>query len=480
MSRLCFTVFLLLLAAATAAVHCNNELQAVAMAREALLLQSGRVGYEMLSGSGGDDGADALADCVKLYEAAEPRLGLLVFAGDSNFSRDDAVTWLGAALASHATCLDGLGEREWLVEAGQARNLTRLISRALALYSAAGGADTRRKSSTGSDVAGLLASWDVTTSKADLVVAQDGSGNYRTVSEAVAALGRKRPAGGRIVVHVKSGVYRETVDIGRNLKNVMFVGDGIDRTVITAGRNVPDGATTFNSATFGVSGDGFWARDMTFENTAGPEKHQAVAARVSSDESVFYRCSFRGYQDTLFVHSLRQFYRDCHVYGTIDFIFGDAATVFQNCDILVRRPMDHQSNIITAQGRSDPNQNTGISIVNSRVSPAGNFQAVKGKFKTYLGRPWKPYSRTVIMKTELDGFVDGKGWKEWSGDYGLKTLYYAEYMNSGAGASTASRVKWPGFHLMHDRREAEGFSAGKFISGESWIPATGVPFMAGI
>lgn len=120
----------------------------------------------------------------------------------------------------------------------------------------------------------------------------------------------------------------------------------------------------------GVSGDGFWARDMTFENTAGPQKQQAVALRVSSDLAVFYRCSIKGYQDTLYAHSQRQFYRDCQIYGTIDFIFGDAPVVLQNCDIYVRKPMDHQSNMITAQGRENPNENTGISIENSRVRPA--------------------------------------------------------------------------------------------------------------
>ncbi|KAF5186389.1 Pectinesterase/pectinesterase inhibitor, partial [Thalictrum thalictroides] len=127
--------------------------------------------------------------------------------------------------------------------------------------------------------------------------------------------------------------------------------------------NVKDGATTYNSATFVVAGDGFWARDITFENTAWPQNHQAVAITVASDLSVFYRCSFKGYQDTLFVHSLRQFYRDCYVYGTVDFIYGNAAAVLQNCNILVRRPMDHQGNMITAQGRDDPNENTGISTI---------------------------------------------------------------------------------------------------------------------
>lgn len=225
-----------------------------------------------------------------------------------------------------------------------------------------------------------------------------------------------------------------------------------------------------------MSGDRFWARDMTFENTAGPHKHQAVALSVASDLSVFYRCSFKGYQDTLLVHSLRQFYRECHIYGTIDFIFGNAAAVFQNCNIFVRKPLDHQSNMITAQGRDDSNENTGISIINSRVTAAPDFSTVKGQFKSYLGRPWKRYSRTVVLKTYLDGLIDPKGWTEWSGNFALSTLYYGEYMNFGNGASTANRVKWPGFHVLNDPREARPFTASNFIQGESWIPVTGVPF----
>lgn len=232
--------------------------------------------------------------------------------------------------------------------------------------------------------------------------------------------------------------------------------------------------------TTGISGDGFWARDMTFENTAGPEKHQAVALRVSSDLSVFYRCSFKGYQDTLFVHSFRQFYRECHIYGTIDFIFGDAAVVFQNCDIFVKKPMNHQSPMITAQGRDNSNQNTGISIINCRVLPSSEFKDVKENFKSYLGRPWKKYSRTVFLKTDLDGLVDPRGWSEWSGDFALSTLYYGEYKNSGDGASTANRVKWPGFHVLHEDHEASPFSVANFIQGHYWIPSTGISFSAEI
>lgn len=213
-----------------------------------------------------------------------------------------------------------------------------------------------------------------------------------------------------------------------------------------------------------MSGDGFWARDMTFENTADPHKHQAVAPRVSSDLSVFYRCSFKGYQDTLFTLSLRQFYRDCQIYGTIDFIFGDAAAVFQNCDIFVRRPMHDQSNMVTAQGRDNPNEK--YRNLDSRIASRGSFPS--------------RVTWTVILKTDLDGIIHPEGWIEWDGNFALSTLYYAEYLNAGLGAATANRVKWPGFHVLNNPQQAAPFTVTGFIQGDSWIPATGVPFWLGI
>lgn len=115
-------------------------------------------------------------------------------------------------------------------------------------------------------------------------------------------------------------------------------------------------------------GDGFLARDITFQNTAGAIKHQAVALRAGSDLAAFYRCAFLAYQDTLYVHSNRQFFTDCMVVGTVDFIFGNSAAVLQNCDIRPRLPLQGQKNMVTAQGRTDPNQNTGIVIQNSKIS----------------------------------------------------------------------------------------------------------------
>lgn len=123
-----------------------------------------------------------------------------------------------------------------------------------------------------------------------------------------------------------------------------------------------------------VYGERFVAMGITFQNTAGPEKHQAVAVRNNADISTFYRCSFEGYQDTLYAHSLRQFYRECDIYGTVDFIFGNAAAIFQKCNLYARRPMPNQKVAVTAQGRTDPNQNTGISIHNCTVAAAPDFQ----------------------------------------------------------------------------------------------------------
>jgi pectinesterase len=227
-----------------------------------------------------------------------------------------------------------------------------------------------------------------------------------------------------------------------------------------------------------VVGSNFLARDLTIENVAGPSKHQAVALRVGADLSAFYRCSFVGYQDTLYVHSLRQFFRDCDVYGTIDFVFGNAAVVLQGCNLYARKPLPNQKNIFTAQGREDPNQNTGISVQRCKVAAAADLAA--GNTKTYLGRPWKQYSRTVFMQSELDSLIDPAGWLEWNGDFALDTLYYGEYMNTGAGADTSARVKWKGYRVITSAAEASTFTVASFIDGNVWLQGTSVPFTTGL
>lgn len=222
-----------------------------------------------------------------------------------------------------------------------------------------------------------------------------------------------------------------------------------------------------------AEGDGLVARDMTIRNTAGPENNQAVALRSDSDMSAFYRCSIEGYQDTLYVHSGRQFFRQCDIYGTVDFIFGNAAAVFQNCRIFARRPRNGV-NTITAQSRVNPNQTTGIVIQNSVVLGAPGARL--GGVKTYLGRPWRAYARTVVMGTQLGPLIEPKGWVEWDNVTALTTLYYGEYRNSGPGSGTENRVDWAGFHVISDIQEARRFTLPKFIDAASWLPPTKVPF----
>ncbi|KAF3779349.1 Pectinesterase 3 [Nymphaea thermarum] len=437
----------------------------------------------------------ALQDCQELFSDTLSQLTVSVAdlrsALRSNLS-EDALALLSAAMTNQYTCLEGFDYSSGSVKNAiqdKLHNVTKLVSNSLSMTTKVKprqpGATTSVYTQDKDGFPSWLSAGDrkllqasAGGIKANVVVAKDGSGQFTTVSAAVAAA----PSGstGKYVIYIKAGTYQEAVDVPRGKTNLMFVGDGIGRTVITGSRNVQDGWTTFRSATVGVVGNGFVARDITFQNTAGPSKHQAVAIRVGSDLSAFYRCSFVGYQDTLYVHSLRQFYRDCQIYGTVDFIFGNAAVVFQGCSIYARRPNPSQSNTFTAQGRQDPNQNTGISIQNCKLAAASDLAAVQSNFKTYLGRPWQAYSRTVVMQSQIDGLVDPAGWLPWSGSFALSTLFYGEYLNQGAGAGTANRVTWPGYRVITSASVASQFTVQNFIVGTAWLGATGVPFSAGL
>ncbi|KAF8401172.1 hypothetical protein HHK36_014476 [Tetracentron sinense] len=440
----------------------------------------------------------ALHDCLEMIDETLDELhktadDLKEYPNKKSLSQhaDDLKTLLSAAMTNQDSCVDGFSHdgadkqvRQTLLQ-GQLY-VHRMCSNTLALIKNMTDTDIanqryaeeRRLQSgwphwlSGADRR-LLQSSSATTTP-DVVVAADGSGDYETVSAAVAAAPEKSSK--RYIIKINAGVYRENVEVPKKKTNLMFVGDGRTNTIITASRNVVDGSTTFHSATVAVVGERFLARDITFQNTAGPSKHQAVALRVGSDLSAFYRCDMLAYQDTLYVHSLRQFYVNCLVAGTVDFIFGNAAAVFQDCDIHARRPNSGQKNMVTAQGRDDPNQNTGIVIQKCRIGATSDLQPVSSSFPTYLGRPWKEYSRTVIMQSTISDVINPVGWHEWNGDFALTTLYYAEYQNSGDGAGTSDRVKWKGFKVITSATEAQGFTTGSFIAGTSWLSSTGFPF----
>ncbi|KAK9071590.1 hypothetical protein SSX86_008018 [Deinandra increscens subsp. villosa] len=312
--------------------------------------------------------------------------------------------------------------------------------------------------------------------KADVTVCKGGGCDHATVQEAVNAA----PDWGfdrRFVIRVNAGVYLETVRVGFEKQNVVILGDGMGKTVISGSLNVgQSGLSTYNTATFGVVGDGFMASGLTIENTAGPDAHQAVAFRSDSDRSVLENCEFIGNQDTLYAHSLRQFYKSCRIQGNVDFIFGNSASVFQDCTILVGprqlNPEKGENNAVTAHGRVDPAQATGFVFRNCLINGTEEYMRLYNTnpkvHKTYLGRPWKEFSRTVFIDCKLEALITPQGWMPWAGDFALQTLYYGEFGNSGSGSDLSGRVTWssriPADHV-------NVYSVGNFLQGyqnNSW------------
>ncbi|KAM1813214.1 hypothetical protein ACFX11_027047 [Malus domestica] len=420
--------------------------------------------------------------CEELMNMSLKRLdqSLLALKSSPRKYKHDIQTWLSAAMTFQETCKDYAADH-------QAVNISQIgkriddasesVSNLLALVNRISNhhinAETEKQ--------GVFPKWispgdrkllQATTVKANAVVAKDGSGDYKTVSEAIGAA-----SGGRFVIHVKAGVYEEK--IRTNKDGITLIGEGKDSTIITGDDSVANGATMPGSATFTITGDGFIARDIGFQNTAGPQGEQALALYIASDHSVLYRCSVLGYQGTLYALAFRQFYKECDIYGTIDFIFGNAAAVFQSFNLVLRKNKGY--NAILANGRTDPGQKTGFSVQNCRIVPSLDFSLVKHSYSSYLGRPWKQYSRAVVMESNIDDVIAPSGWVEWpgAGSSSLRTLYFAEYANVGPGSGVGKRVQWPGFHVI-GADEAVEFTVTNFIAGTSWLPSTGVTFVSGL
>ncbi|XP_047322899.1 pectinesterase-like [Impatiens glandulifera] len=439
--------------------------------------------------------AAAFANCRDLLELAMDHLNDTAnLSGDitSPNTLDDMLTWLSAAGTYQQTCLDDFEDSLNSTVSNYLKTSSELTSNSLAIvnsFAKVANEFNFHRRLLNSDVDDSSApSWLSRSGRrllqapsgsiqVDAIVAKDGSGKYKTISAALKAVPEKSKT--RFIIYVKKGVYQENVVVSKNAWNVMIIGDGLRSTIVTGNLNVVDGTPTFQSATFTVNGKGFIARDMGFRNTAGAIKHQAVALLSTADQSVFYGCSMDAFQDTLYPHSNRQFYRECTITGTVDFIFGNAAVVFQNCTIVPRLPMSGQQNTITAQGKLDPNQNTGISIQGSTLIASNDLKGTS--IKTYLGRPWKDYSTTIFFNSNFVGsLINPAGWLPWVGNSAPATIFYAEYQNFGTSASTKNRVKWSGLKLNLTAKQVAKFTVNPFIDGANWLPATAVPFVPGL
>lgn len=191
----------------------------------------------------------------------------------------------------------------------------------------------------------------------------------------------------------------------------------------------------------------------------------------------FFSVRVDGYQDSLYVQANKQFYRNCVISGTVDFIFGDSSTIIQNSLIIIRKGRKGNQNTVTAHGKEEYHETTAIVLHNCRIVPEQLLVPEKFAVKSYLGRPWKKYATSVIMQTEIGDFIQPAGYLSWNGD---QTGYFGEYANRGPGSSTRGRVNWRGFHIMQ-RSTALGYTVEKYLNvGYPWVRYTGIKYIAGL
>lgn len=289
------------------------------------------------------------------------------------------------------------------------------------------------------------------------VVAADGSGDFRTVQEAINAVPDFRKNETRIFI--KKGTYKEKLTLATSKTNVTFIGEDRDKTILTyddfaqkKNRFGEDIGTT-GSTSFFVFGDGFRAENITFENSSGPVG-QAVAVRVDGDRIAFINCRFLGNQDTLYPHGekSRQYYKNCYIEGTVDFIFGWSTAVFDRCTIFCK---DH--GFVTAPST---NEGTAFGLVFLDCKMTGD--ATEASF--YLGRPWRSFGKSAFLRCDLGKMIKPEGWHNWDKADAEKNSFFAEYKNTGAGATTEKRVGWS--HQLTDE-ESNGYTPEKILG--DWV-----------
>jgi pectinesterase len=298
------------------------------------------------------------------------------------------------------------------------------------------------------------------SAKYDFVVAKDGSGNFKTVQEAIDAVPDFRKK--ETTIFIKNGVYKEKLVLAECKSMVTFIGESINSTIITYDdynqkKNIfGEDKGTSGSSGFYIYGPNFSAENITFSNTAGPVG-QAVAVFVAGDKARFKNCRFLGFQDTLYTYGResRQYYNHCYIEGTVDFIFGSSTAVFGSCTIYGKK-----GGFYTAASTPE-NKKYGYVFRHCKITgdaPANSF---------YLGRPWRPFAKTVFINCNLDKQVITEGWNNWSDTGNEKTVYYAEYKNTGAGVTPGKRVAWS--HQLTDE-DADQYTLSNILSG--WNPFT--------
>jgi pectinesterase len=280
-----------------------------------------------------------------------------------------------------------------------------------------------------------------------ITVALDGSGDYKTVQQAINAVPDNSTTATEI--YIKKGTYKEKLILPESKREVHFIGGDLKGTILTyddyAGKKDSTGKDmgTSKSASFYIYGAGFTAKNITFENSAGPVG-QAVAVFAAADRCCFINCRFLGFQDTIYTYGrgTREYYKNCYIEGTTDYIFGASTAFFEDCELFCKSGGSH----VTAASTLDT---TAYGYVFVRCKITGT--APDNSYD--LGRPWRPHAKVVYLQCELGPMIKPAGWDNWRNPENEKTAYYAEYKNTGPGYKPDERVTWS--HQLTDAEAAQ-------------------------
>ncbi|MGH9561566.1 MAG: pectinesterase family protein, partial [Terracidiphilus sp.] len=308
-------------------------------------------------------------------------------------------------------------------------------------------------------------------------VAADGTGDYYSIQKAVDAI----PTAGNALISIAPGTYREVLTIDKPGVQIRSPYTDPTKTVVVNDRNAGENGGTFHSATVNVTGDDFFAENVTFENDFNathpqlPQGSQALALLVTGDRAIFHHVRLLGNQDTVYAGDSncpadgtsctpsRQFFSDSYIAGNVDFIFGNSKAVFDHCTIY---STPHQAGgFITAQSKNSPNEDSGFVFDRCSLTAAPDLTG-----KIYLGRPWRPYAKVIYLNTAMGDQINPEGWREWhpGETHSLETAYFAEYDSTGPGADSGHRESYA--HIL-SAPEAAKYAARTFLRGnDNWDP----------
>jgi len=292
--------------------------------------------------------------------------------------------------------------------------------------------------------------------KDTIIVARDGTGDFRNLQEAFDQIRSFRPD--PTVVFIKKGVYKEKLILHSWLQDVKLIGEDRDQTIITWDDHAKiNNMGTFRTYTLLVQGNRITFENLTIENNAA-QLGQAVAVHLEGDKIIFRNCRLLGNQDTIYVgrSGSRQYFVNCYIEGTTDFIFGPSTCWFETCTIHCKR-----NSYITAASTPEDRE-YGYIFNRCKLTLANGID------KMYLGRPWRPYGMTLFMNCEMPQGIAPEGWHNWGKEENEKTSRYMEYNNSGPGAATANRVKWI---KILTKSQAEKYTLANVMKGcDDWLP----------